>query len=101
MRRPGFETLLMPRITASLVGEYFKKTRIVPFLPPWLYSDLKLAMKPSSLSRRTISSLSFEYGTSTRSLRRAFEFRILVNKSAMGSISHAYQEDFFTPGIWP
>src|SRR5689334_3842432 len=44
-------------------------------------------MKPSSLRSRTISSFILEAGTSTRSLRRAFAFRILVKRSAIGSIN--------------
>src|SRR5688500_14207064 len=43
-------------------------------------------MKPSSLRMRAISTFRLESGTSTRSLSFAFALRILVNRSAIGSV---------------
>src|ERR1700674_708398 len=46
----------------------------------------RFLMKPSSLSSRATSSLSFELGTSRRSCFDKWAFRIRVSRSEMGSV---------------
>src|SRR3989344_3627798 len=86
MRRPGFDTRLIPRMTASLVGEYLRNTRMVPCLFVPLYRVLKLAMKPSSFKTRTTSIFIFDMGTSTRSFCRMLALRMRVSRSGIGSM---------------
>src|SRR6516225_3603273 len=76
---------LMPEITLRRSGVYFKKTRRVLW-PLFSSTILKVEIYPSSLRMRAISLFKREAGTSTRWCLAAAALRMLVRKSAMGSV---------------
>src|SRR6188768_844144 len=71
-------------MTRSMPGPYFRNTRSTPCLLSSVRR--KLAMYPSSLRMRAISTFSFDEGTSTLGSFARTPFRIRVIMSATGSV---------------
>src|SRR5487761_2458874 len=86
MRRPGFETRLMPTMVFLRSSEYFKLiSSCVPGLPStWV--TVKPEMNPSRSRILARFSFNFELGILTLSNMAAFALRMRVSMSAMGSV---------------
>src|SRR5271165_2978365 len=86
MRRPGFDTRLIPEIVRARSGAYFMViSRVLPGLPGVSFT-WKPPMYPSSTRMAANDSLSFDPGIDTVSKWAVLAFRMRVSMSAIGSV---------------
>src|ERR1700722_104705 len=86
MRRPGFDTRLIPEIVRVRSAAYFMVISRVGAGRSAFFSMAKPAMKPSRSKMAARASFNFELGILTVSNWAEFAFRMRVSMSAIGSV---------------
>src|SRR5580658_8401088 len=86
MRRPGFDTRLMPEIVRVRSAAYFMVISRVGAGRSEVFSMAKPAMKPSRSKMAASASFSFELGIFTVSNWAELALRMRVSMSAIGSV---------------